>query len=317
MASMNSTELLSPTSIFFDRILSCAQEREPLSMAVCWPCSIEALTGALEAERRHLIRPLLVGPRCTLLKLAAQLSIDEEDLTIIEADTPERAAALACELCHRGEAEALMKGSLHTDVFMHAVLDDESGMVTDRRISHVFVFDTPQYERPLFVSDAAIHIAPDLHQKMEITQNAIEVAHALGVQRPRVAILSAVECVDPSIRSTVDAAALSKMAERGQITGALVDGPLSFDTAVSAHSAAVKGLVSSVAGDADILIVPDLDAGNLLAKELEYFGKAVTAAVAVGGRVPIVLTSRADDATTRCLSCAVASILVAASNCQA
>jgi len=244
--------------------------------------------------------------------LASRLGVDLSKVRIVDAHDDADAARKAVALCRSGEALGLMKGSLHTDVLMHAVLDPQIGLRTSRRVSHVFVIDAPAYPRPLLVTDAAINIYPTLEDKVDIAKNAIELAHALDIPIPNVAILSAVETVSSKITSTLDAAALCKMADRKQITGAVLDGPLAFDTAVSAEAAAIKGLVSAVAGVADILLVPDLESGNMLAKQLEYLGGAEMAGVVLGARVPIVLTSRSDSARARLASCAVAVLRAAA-----
>jgi len=228
----------------------------------------------------------------------------------VHAATEEKAAQLSVAMCREERAQAMMKGSLHTDEFMRAAMARETGLRTSRRISHVFVMDTPAYPRTLMITDAAVNIEPDLEDKVHIVQNAIDLAHALGILEPKVALLSAVETVNPKIKSTLDAAALCKMADRGQITGGILDGPLAFDTAVSAEAARVKNSKSPVAGDADILVAPDLDAGNMLAKQLEYLGGALSAGIVMGAKVPIILTSRSDSAESRIASCAIASVLV-------
>ena len=267
--------------------------------------------GATDGAARGLIRPILVGSRKEIQAVADAHALNLETFPILDADTEAEAAAICVELCRSGNAAALMKGSLQTDVLMHAVLKD-GALRTSRRMSHIFVMEAPLYHRRvLLITDAVVNIYPSLEDKVDIVQNAIDLAHALGIPEPRVAILSAIETVNPKITSTVDAAALCKMAERGQITGAIVDGPLAFDTAVSAEAASEKGLRSLVAGEADILVVPDLDAGNMLAKELEYLGGAHLAGIVMGAKVPIILTSRADSVQSRVASCAVASLLVA------
>ena len=292
-------------------LTSGSQRREALPVAVCWPCSTVSLAGAIEAAEAGLIHPLLVGREKELSEIADSLSLDLSAFEVIHADNDEEAAETSVELCRTGRATALMKGSLHTDLLMRAVLDKEGGLRTSRRVSHVFVLEAPLYHRTLFITDAAINIYPTLEDKIHIVQNAIDLAHVLGVKEPRVAILSAVETVSPKITSTLDAAALCKMAERGQITGAILDGPLAFDTAVSAEAARVKSLKSQVAGEADILLVPDLESGNMLAKQLEYLGGAQLAGIVLGAKVPIILTSRADSAESRVSSCAIASALIA------
>jgi phosphate acetyltransferase len=279
-------------------------------MAVAVPTTEVALAGALEAARRSLIEPILVGPSREIRALAERMGVDIGKTALVDAADDEDAARKAVALCRSGEARGLMKGSLHSDTFMHAALQHDSGLRTARRVSHAFLLDAPAYPRPLIVTDAAINICPSLDDKVDIVKNAIELAHTIGVARPNVAVLSAVETVTSKIVSTIDAAALCKMADRGQITGALLDGPLAFDTAVSVTAAATKNLRSPVAGAADVLVVPDLEAGNILVKELEYLGGAELAGVVLGASVPIVLTSRADSAQARVASCALALLSV-------
>ncbi len=279
---------------------------EPVTAAVAHPCDEPSLAGAVEAAEAGLIRPILVGPERKIRAVAEQHGIDISPYRLVDAPHSHAAAARAVELVRAGEAEVLMKGSLHTDELMKEVTSSATGLRTERRISHVFIMDVPTYPKPLAVTDAAINIFPDLETKADIAQNAIDMAHALGVPRPKIAIVSAVETVTPSIPSTIDAAALCKMAERGQITGALLDGPLAFDNAISKEAAAIKGIRSEVAGDADILVVPDLEAGNMLAKQLSFLANADAAGVALGARVPIILTSRADTVRARLASCAIA-----------
>jgi phosphotransacetylase len=241
--------------------------------------------------------------------LAAKMGVDISAYPIIEAETESKAAEAAVAMCRAGNALALMKGSLHTDDLLKPAMQRDTGLRTARRISHVFIMDTPAYARTLLITDAAINITPELEDKVHIVQNAIDLAHALGIPEPKVALLSAIETVNPKIKSTLDAAALCKMADRGQITGGILDGPLAFDTAVSVKAAAIKKLVSPVTGQADILVVPDLESGNMLAKQLEYLGGAQLAGIVLGARVPTILTSRADSAETRLTSCAVAVLL--------
>jgi phosphate acetyltransferase len=238
--------------------------------------------------------------------MAEDLKLDLGPYRLVDALHSHDAAARAVALCRSGETEALMKGSLHTDELMSAVLPSATGLRTERRISHVFAMDVPTYPRPLFITDAAVNIYPTLEDKVDILKNAIQLAHALGISQPKVALLSAMETVNPKIPATIDAAALCKMADRGQIEGALIDGPLAFDNAISKEAALIKGIVSPVAGEADILLVPDLEAGNMLAKQLSYLAKADSAGIVLGARVPIILTSRADSAEARLASCAVA-----------
>jgi phosphotransacetylase len=241
--------------------------------------------------------------------LAAKMGVDISKFPVVEAETEAQAATAAVVMCRAGNALALMKGSLHTDELLKPAMQRDTGLRTARRISHVFIMDTPAYARTLLITDAAINITPELEDKIHIVQNAIDLAHALGIPEPKVALLSAVETVNPKIQSTLDAAALCKMADRGQITGGILDGPLAFDTAVSLKAAAIKKLVSPVTGQADILVVPDLESGNMLAKQLEYLGGAQLAGIVLGARVPTILTSRADSAETRLVSCAVAVLL--------
>jgi phosphate acetyltransferase len=293
----------------FHKFLERCKELPAITTAVCWPLSDVALSGAVEAAAEGLIQPTLVGDEAAIKALAAKIGVDISGFPIVQANTESKAAELSVALCRNGEALAMMKGSLHTDELMKAVMQRETGLRSGRRISHVFVMDTPAYERTVLITDAAINIAPELEDKIHIVQNAIDLAHALGIPEPKVALLSAMETVNPKIQSTLDAAALCKMADRRQITGGILDGPLAFDTAVSVKAAKIKGLVSPVNGKADILVVPDLESGNMLAKQLEYFGGAQLAGIVLGARVPIILTSRADSAETRLTSCAVAVLL--------
>lgn len=298
-----------PRRCLLDSLIRKESNERPLPTAVCWPCSKLALQGALEAAAADLIDPILIGPRSEVRRIAALDGLDVDSHQFLEAVSEEDAVARSIELCRTGRALALMKGSLHTDVLMHAIVQKDDGLRTSRRISHVFVMEAPLYDRTLFITDAAIHIYPTLEDKIHIVQNAIGLAHTLGVEEPKIAILSAVETVCPNITSTLDAAALCKMADREQIAGAILDGPLAFDTAVSAQAAEMKRLQSPVAGKADILVVPDLESGNMLAKQLEYLGGARLAGVVLGTKVPIILTSRADSAWSRVASCAIASLL--------
>lgn len=293
----------------FSRLIDCARTFEPIAVAVVWPMSEPALCGALEAARETLMRPVLLGPKDAIEGLAATLHLDLQGCDIADVGTEAEAAAAGVALCRTGKAEALMKGSLHTDHLMHAVLDDATGLKTHRRISHVFVLDVPSYPRMLLITDAAVNIYPTLLDKADITQNAIDLAKVLGIETPKVAILSAVETVTPKIASTIDAAALCKMADREQIAGGIVDGPLAFDNAVNLKAARIKHIHSPVAGKADVLVVPDLESGNMLAKQLEYLADSEAAGIVVGARVPIVLTSRADTAKARLASCAVAVLM--------
>ena len=263
----------------------------------------------LRAAREGLIEPVLVPPRARLLAVAQEAGLDLADIAIEDVPHSHAAAARAVALVLEGRVQALMKGSLHTDELMAAVVASQGGLRTKRRVSHCFLMQTPAYPRPFIITDAAVNIAPTLSEKADIVRNAIDLAHAIGVAEPRVAILAAVETVNPTMPATLDAAALCKMADRGQITGGLLDGPLAFDNAVSMAAAHTKGIVSEVAGRADILVVPDLESGNMLAKQLEFMGSAASAGIVLGARVPIVLTSRADSRETRIASCAVAVLL--------
>lgn len=294
---------------WYRHLLEMAKGHSPIRTAVVHPVDENALLGAVEAARAGLIIPALIGPQKKIQAAAASLKMDLSPYTVIATEHSHAAAEQAVALARAGDVEALMKGSLHTDELMHAVLAPRIGLATERRMSHVFVMDVPTYPRPLFITDAALNIEPDLATKRDIVQNAIDLAHILGVECPKVALLSAVETVNPAIRSTLEAAALCKMADRGQITGGVVDGPLAFDNAVSASAAQAKGIVSPVAGQADILVVPDLEAGNMLAKQLEYLAEAQTTGIVLGARVPIILTSRADSALAHMASCALAVLL--------
>jgi phosphotransacetylase/acyl dehydratase len=291
------------------KLIAQAQSRGPIRAAVVHPTDNISLIGALEAAKRDLIVPVLIGPADTIASAANGAGLDIAGLEVKAAETAEAAAAQAVEMALDGTVEALMKGALHTDALMHAVVAGERNLRTDRRVTHVLVMDVPTYPRPLLITDAAINIYPDLRAKQDIVQNAIDLAHALGIEKPKVALLSAVETINPKITSTVDAAELCKMADRGQITGGIVDGPLAFDNAISAEAAKIKHIVSPVSGQADILVVPDLDAGNMLAKQLEYLADADGAGIVLGTRVPIVLTSRADKSLSRVASCAIAVLL--------
>lgn len=293
----------------FHQFLERCKNLPAITTAVVWPQSDVALAGAVEAAEAKLIEPTLIGDEPQIRALAARLKLDVSRYPILQADTERKAAELGVAMCRTGSAQAMMKGSLHTDELMKAAMQRETGLRTSRRISHVFVMDTPAYARTLLITDAAINIKPEFEDKIHIVQNAIDLAHALGIPEPKVALLSAVETVNPKIPSTMEAAALCKMADRGQITGGILDGPLAFDTAVSVHAAQIKHLNSPVTGQADILVVPDLESGNMLAKQLEYLGGAQLAGIVLGARVPVILTSRADSAETRLTSCAVACLL--------
>jgi phosphate acetyltransferase len=293
----------------FHKFLDRCKSLPAITTAVVWPLSEVALNGAVEAAAEGLIKPTLIGDEEAIRALAAKLGADISSYTILHAETEFKAAVLGVDMCRSGNAQAMMKGSLHTDELMKAAMQRDTGLRTSRRISHVFVMDTPAYARTLLITDAAINIKPEFEDKIHIVQNAIDLAHALGILEPKVALLSAVETVNPKIPSTMEAAALCKMADRGQITGGILDGPLAFDTAVSAKAAGIKHLESPVTGQADILVVPDLETGNMLAKQLEYLGGAQLAGIVLGARVPVILTSRADSAETRLTSCAVACLL--------
>jgi len=278
----------------------------PVPTAVAHPAEESALAGAIEAGEKGLIIPILVGPEAKLREIATKAGIDLRNTRIVDVPHSHAAAAKAVALVRQGEAELLMKGSLHSDELLSAVIAKETGLRTGRRISHVFIMDVPTYHKVLLITDAAINIAPTLEEKVDICQNAIDLAISLGLRRPKVAILAAVETVNSKMPATLDAAALCKMAERGQITGALLDGPLAFDNAISKEAARIKGIPSEVAGDADILLVPDLQSGNMLAKQLSFLANADSAGIVLGARVPIILTSRADSVRARIASCGVA-----------
>jgi len=293
----------------YERLVAATKGLPPLATAVAHPCDESSLRGVLEAGEAGLIAPILVGPQEKIRSLAMSLRLNLEGIDIIDVPHSQAAAEKAVELVRTGKAELLMKGSLHSDELLGAVTKRETGLRTARRISHVFVMDVPNHPETLFITDAAVNIAPDLQAKRDIIQNAIDLYVGLGLGTPRVAILSAVETVNPSIPSTIDAAALCKMADRGQITGGELDGPLAFDNAISLEAARIKGIKSPVAGRAQILVVPDLEAGNMLAKNLTFLSRADAAGIVLGARVPIILTSRADNLRTRMASCAVAMLL--------
>ena len=293
----------------YERLLARCENLAPVPTAVAYPCEATALAGAVEASNRGLIVPLLVGPADRIEETAATAGIELNKQQIINMPDGHTAAARAVELIREGRAEILMKGSLHTDELMAAVVSREGGLRTGRRISHVFVMDVPTYHKVLIVTDGAINIAPSLEDKVDICQNAIDLAISLGVEKPKVAILAAVETVTSKMPATLDAAALCKMAERGQIKGAILDGPLAFDNAISKHAAETKGIKSTVAGDPDILLAPDLEAGNILAKQLSFLASADSAGMVLGARVPIILTSRADSVRSRIASCAIAKLV--------
>ncbi len=296
----------------YEQLIAAAQAEAPARTCVVHPCDEASLRSAVEAGALGLIVPVLVGPEAKIRAVAGEFALDLDGYEIVDAPHSHAAAARAVEIVRQGKCELLMKGSLHTDELMHEIADPETGLRTERRISHVFIMDVPGHPETLFITDAAINIFPDLGAKRDIVQNAIDLWRAIGLGEPRVAILSAVETVTPKLPSTIDAAALCKMAERGQITGGLVDGPLAFDNAIDPEAARIKGIGSPVAGRAQILVVPDLEAGNMLAKNLSFLTHADAAGIVLGARVPVVLTSRADLVRTRLASCAVAALYAAA-----
>jgi phosphate acetyltransferase len=293
----------------YERLLEFCKSLPPTPTAVAHPCDESSLRAAVDAARLKLIAPILVGPKARIESLAKQHGIDLRDIPIVDAPYSEASAAKAVDLVREGKAEALMKGSLHTDELMGAVVRRDGGLRTARRISHCFVMDVPSYAETLIVTDAAINIAPTMEDKVHIIQNAIDLAHAMRFPEVRVAILSAMETVNPKVPSTVEAGALCKMADRGQITGAILDGPLALDNAISLESVKIKNIDSPVAGRANVLIVPDLEAGNMLAKSLSFLAGADAAGIVLGARVPIILTSRADSVTTRLASCGIAALV--------
>jgi len=292
----------------YDRLIARVTDLEPVTCAVAHPCDESALRGALDAAAHGIITPILVGPTAKIRAVAAKAGLDLAGIEIVDAPHSHAAAAAAVALVRCGRAHMLMKGSLHTDEVMHEVVAKDTGLRTARRISHVFIMDVPGHPIPLFITDAAVNIQPDLATKADIIANAIDLHHGLGLGTPRVAILSAVETVNPKIPGTIEAAALCKMADRGQITGGILDGPLAMDNAISEEAARIKGIDSPVAGRAQILVVPDLEAGNMLAKNLTFLAGADAAGIVVGARVPIILTSRADSARSRLASAAVAAL---------
>ena len=290
----------------YEKLLARCKSLEPIPTAVAHPCEVTALSGACEAAEKGLIVPILVGPAEKIAAIAKAAKIDISRFQAVDCAHSEASAAKAVELVREGKAELLMKGSLHTDELMGAVVSRDRGLRTGRRISHVFVMDVPTYHKVLIVTDGAINIAPALEDKVDICQNAIDLAISLGLERPKVAILAAVETVTSKMPATIDAASLCKMADRGQIKGALLDGPLAFDNAISKKAARTKGIRSEVAGDPDILLAPDLEAGNILAKQLTFLANADSAGLVLGAKVPIILTSRADSVRARIASCAIA-----------
>jgi phosphate acetyltransferase len=290
----------------YELLLESCRGLAPIPTAVAYPCEETALAGAIDAAAKGLIVPILVGPAATIREIAKDHGIDLDGVEIVDVEDSHDSAKKAVELVRTGKAELLMKGSLHSDEILGAVVAKEGGLRTGRRLSHVFIMDVPTYHKVLIVTDGAINIAPDLEAKADICQNAIDLARSLGVDRPKVAILAAVETVNSKMPATIDAAALCKMADRGQIRGGLVDGPLAFDNAISRDAAKTKGIESEVAGDPDILLAPDLEAGNMIAKQLSFLANADSAGLVLGARVPVILTSRADSVRSRIASCAVA-----------
>jgi phosphate acetyltransferase len=295
----------------YDAFIEDARSRPPIAAAIVHPCSPDAVLAAIEVQEEGLLEPLLIGPEDKIRAAAEAAKVSLDGITIESVPHSHAAAARAVELAVAGKVSVLVKGSLHTDELMGAVVGSSSGLRTDRRVSHVYAMDVPAYPKPLIVTDAAINIQPTLEQKRDICQNAVDLMRTIGLKEPLVAVLAAVETVNPKMPATLDAAALTVMAARGQITGAKVDGPLAFDNAISPDAARTKGIVSPVAGHADILLVPDLEAGNMLAKQLIYFAEATAAGLVLGARVPIVLTSRADSLSTRLASAALAKLLMA------
>jgi phosphate acetyltransferase len=296
----------------YEQLIAAAQKEAAIKVAVVHPCDESSMRGVAEAMRLRLIEPILVGPVERMRRVANEVGFDIGGVELVDAEHSHASAAKAVELVRAGKVEALMKGSLHTDELMGAVVSGADGIRTARRISHCFIMDVPGHPNPLIITDAAVNIAPDLDTKVDIIQNAIDLAHAMGNEQVRVAILSAMETVTTKVPSTIEAAALCKMAERGQITGAVLDGPLALDNAISPEAAAIKKIASPVAGRANILVVPDLEAGNMLAKSLSFLAKADAAGIVLGARVPIILTSRADSLVSRLASCAVVVMVAAA-----
>jgi phosphate acetyltransferase len=301
----------------YEQLLARVQGGDPIVTAVAHPCDESSLRGALEAAEKGILIPILVGPRNKIEKIAHDFDLDITPFQLVDVPHSHAAAEAAVKLVREGKAQMLMKGSLHTDELMGAVVNRENGLRTARRVSHCFVMDVPELDRVIIISDAAINIFPTLEEKVDIVQNAIDLAHSLGMELPKVAILSAMETVNPKVPSTVEAAALCKMADRGQITGAILDGPLALDNAIDLNAAQIKKIDSPVAGQADILIVPDIEAGNMLAKSLTFMAGADCAGLVLGARVPIILTSRADSVLARLASCAVGALVARARNADA
>ncbi len=311
-STMPTAETITPiaSESRYRQLLDAARQFSPIRTAIVHPCDAVSLLSAMEAQQAGLIVPVLVGPRAKIIKAAADAGCELKDVEIVDVPHSHAAAERAVTLGRECKVEALMKGALHTDELMESVVEKAGGLRTERRMSHVFALDVPHYAKPLFITDAAVNIAPDLDAKRDIIRNAIDLAHALGIPSPKIAILAAVETVSSKMQSTLDAAALCKMADRQQIVGGILDGPLAFDNAISIEAARSKGIVSPVAGQADILVVPDLEAGNMLVKQLVYLGGARAAGIVLGARLPIILTSRADDDEARLASCALAQLLV-------
>ena len=290
----------------YERLLERCKGLAPIPTAVAYPCEETALEGAIDAGKQGLITPILVGPTAKITEIAKAHKIDISGVEIVDAASSHASAAKAVELVRQGKAELLMKGSLHSDEILGAVIAKETGLRTGRRLSHVFIMDVPTYHKVLVVTDAAINIAPTLEDKVDICQNAIDLCRSFGIEQPKVAVLAAVETVNSKMPATIDAAALCKMADRGQIKGGLVDGPLAFDNAISKEAAGIKGIKSEVAGDPDILLAPDLESGNMMAKQLSFLANADSAGLVLGAKVPVILTSRADSLRSRVASAAVA-----------
>jgi phosphate acetyltransferase len=301
----------------YEALLARCKEIAPAPTAVAHPCDESSLRGAVEAAEMGIIRPLLVGPRSKIEEIARAAGLNIAPYELIDVEHSHAAADTAVQLAREGRAELLMKGSLHTDELMAAIVRSGTGLRTERRISHCFIMDVPNLDRAIIITDAAINIFPTMEDKVHIIQNAIDLAHSLGIEKPKVAILSAMETINPKLQSTIEAGALCKMADRGQITGGILDGPLALDNAIDLDAAKIKKIESPVAGKADILVVPDLEAGNMLAKSLSFMADADAAGIVLGARVPIILTSRADSVLTRLASCAVAALVAANRRSQA
>ena len=304
------TKTLRSAGLLLEQLIQKAEKLPPARTGIVHPCDRTSLTGALAARDRGLITPTLIGPRDKIFSAAQSADLSLSDIEVIDAPHSHAAAEEAVELVRKGKLQSLMKGALHTDELMSAILQKGSGLQTERRMSHVFVIDAPAYHKLLLVTDAAININPNLDIKRDIIRNVIDLAHAIGIACPKIALLSAVETIEEKIPSTIEAAALCKMAERGQIMGAILDGPLAFDNAISLNAAKTKNIKSVVAGDADILLAPDLEAGNILAKELVFLSAANTAGLVLGARAPIILTSRSDDIASRVASSALAQLFI-------